>query len=97
MREPGLLASMLPDAMADAFEREGDTELVERIEELARSRAREFNGATLLDVRAARRAAVRGEKDKARKLAQKVIDAWSVADERVPAVKEMQKLLGSLR
>jgi hypothetical protein len=47
-------------------------------------------------VRAAKRAAKRGDRARAKELAQKVVDAWSVADEIVPAVEEMKALLAKL-
>jgi hypothetical protein len=93
---PGALASVLPGAMAEAFERAGDVELAERVDAAEMLRAGEFNGATLGHVRAARRALARRDRGKARALAEKVIAAWSVSDEEVPAVAEMRRLLAGL-
>jgi hypothetical protein len=81
-----------------AFDAAGDPDFAERldlknIEEVNG----DFHGASLAHVRSARRAAARGDKDRARKLAQQVIDAWSVADMPVPAVAEMKALLVKLR
>jgi hypothetical protein len=92
LRGSDALISVLPDAMADAFERAGYPELAEQVDAAERARAGEFNGATLAHVRAARRAARRGDAALARTLAKQVIDAWSVADEVVPAVAEMRRL-----
>jgi hypothetical protein len=43
--------------------------------------------------REAKRALARGERDKARQIAEKVVKAWEVADVEVPAVTEMRALL----
>src|SRR5262249_27684657 len=51
-----VLASVLPDAMAEVFESKGALELAEQVDQEVMKRAREFNGATLGHVRAARRA-----------------------------------------
>jgi len=97
LREPGLAAKTLSAVMEATFERTGDSELVERLEVAAMdSGTNEYNGAALVDVRAARRAAKRGDATRARELANKVIRAWSVADQPVPAVAEMRKLLTEL-
>lgn len=55
-----------------------------------------WNGATLAHARAARRAAARGDKARARKLAEQVVAAWLRADAPVPAVAEMRALLKRL-
>ncbi|WP_394848903.1 serine/threonine protein kinase [Pendulispora brunnea] len=97
LREPGPFTQVLSNAMEEAFERTGDNELVARLETMAMSSgANEYNGAAPADVRAARRAAKRGDSARARQLAQKVIEAWSVADEPVPAVAEMRRLVARL-
>jgi eukaryotic-like serine/threonine-protein kinase len=83
--------------MATTFERTGDLELVERLEAAALAGPGEFNGANPAHVRAARRAAKRGDDERARALARQVIEAWGVADETVPAVAEMRRLLAALR
>jgi len=98
LRDPGLFARVFSGAMEDALERSGDEELVQRLESVASgSGSNSYNGAKPADVRAARRAAKRGDMERARQLARKVIDAWTVADETVPAVAEMRKLLNSSR
>jgi hypothetical protein len=93
LREPEATGAELPDAMAETFERAGELELAERVDEAAMLRKLEFNGATLGHVRAARRALARGDRAKARALAGEVIAAWSVADKDVPAVAQMRRLL----
>jgi hypothetical protein len=93
LRQPGFLASLLPDAMAVVFERTGDVELLDRLEAATLANAQNLNGATLAVAHAARRAANRGDKERARALAKRVIEAWSVADETVPAVEEMRRLV----
>ena len=83
------------DLLATAFERGGDPENAERIDERFLKQKR-FNGAEPAHVREALRAEKRGDFDKARALAKQVIDAWSVADTDVPAVAEMRKLVARL-
>jgi hypothetical protein len=85
------------DALAIAFERAGDLELAERLDAPIVAKGGRYNGIELAHVRAAWRAEKRGDKELAKKLAQQVIDAWSVADEEVPAVVEMRKLLLRLK
>jgi len=97
LRTPGVFAALLPDAVAAAFERTGEPDLVERVESAALASPGEFNGASPVHVRAARRAAKAGDKERARALARRVIEAWEVADTTVPAVEEMRRLLASLR
>jgi serine/threonine protein kinase len=96
LRGPGTLASELPAAMVKSFEHTHDIDLAERVDEAAKLRAREFNGATLGHVRMARRAFARGDREKAATLAREVVEAWSVADETVPSVNEMRLLLSRL-
>ncbi|WP_437595725.1 protein kinase [Sorangium sp. So ce590] len=93
LRTPGPFVEVLAEPMVETFERTGESELVARLEAALADRSSELNGASLAVVRAARRAARRGEGDRARELAQQVLDAWSVADETVPAVAEMRRLV----
>jgi hypothetical protein len=86
----------LPPVASEAFDRAGDPETAEKLDEAARSLAAETNGASMAHVLSARRAMARGDKVKAKKLAQEVVDAWSVADAPVPAVGEMKALLKKL-
>jgi hypothetical protein len=79
--------------MVETFEHTGERELVDRVEAAIVDRSAELNGASLALVRAARRAAKRGDAERARALAEKVVQAWSVADEPVPAVTEMRRLV----
>jgi serine/threonine protein kinase len=97
LQHPATFAAVMFDAMAETFEHTGETYQVKRLIAAVPDTSAELNGASLAFVREARWAAGHGEPDKARALAQKVIDAWSVADETVPAVAEMQGLLASLR
>jgi tRNA A-37 threonylcarbamoyl transferase component Bud32 len=55
-----------------------------------------IHGASFIDVRQAQRAEKRGDHAEARKLAQKVVDAWSDADADVPAVTQMRELIDRL-
>ncbi|WP_437896383.1 serine/threonine-protein kinase [Sorangium sp. So ce124] len=93
LRTPGPFVEVLAEPMVETFERTGESELVARLEAAIADRSSELNGASLALVRAARRAARRGEDDRARELAKRVLDAWSVADETVPAVAEMRRLV----
>ncbi|WP_437928180.1 serine/threonine-protein kinase [Sorangium sp. So ce291] len=92
LRTPGPFVEVLAGPMAESFEQTGEIELVDRLEAAIADRSAELNGASLALVRAARRAARRGESERARALARRVLDAWSVADEPVPAVAEMRRL-----
>jgi hypothetical protein len=87
-----VLASALPDAMVEVFERTGADNLAEQVDQEVMKRAGELNGATLGHVRAARRAFKRGDRQKARQLAEQVVKAWSMADDEPPALAEMRRL-----
>lgn len=90
-----IVGSRAPFLRVDAFERAGEPELVARIER--RNMRREtFAGARLAHVRGARRAAAAGETERARELAERVVEAWSTADVAVPGVAEMRALLAEL-
>jgi hypothetical protein len=82
----------LADFLVDVFDRGGMPEMAE---ELDRPRVddKELHGATLATLRAARRAWLRGDKTRARELAQRVVDAWKLVDTSVPGVPEMEALL----
>ena len=86
----------LPDAMVEAFERTGADNLAEQVDRAVMVRAGEFHGATLGHARSAARASARGDRDTARRLAEQVQRAWSVADEPPPALAEMRRLLAEL-
>jgi hypothetical protein len=88
---------LLRTLLAVAFERAGDGDLAEKADAAALARRGLYNGANLAYVRGALRAEKRKDKETARRLAQAVVDAWSVADDDVPAVEEMRKLLARLR
>ena len=92
VRQPGPFVEVLAEAMIETFERTGERDLVARLEAAIADRTAELNGASLAVVRAARRAAVAGDHAKARELARRVVDAWSVADEPVPVLAEMRQL-----
>jgi hypothetical protein len=93
LRTPGPFVEVLAEPMVETFEHTGERELVDRVEAAIVDRSAELNGASLALVRAARRAARRGDAGRARALADRVIQAWSVADEPVPAVAEMRRLV----
>jgi len=93
LRTPGPFVEVLAEPMVETFEHTGASELVDRVEAAVVDRSAEFNGASLALVRAARRAAKHGDAGRAGALAERVIQAWSVADEPVPAVPEMRRLV----
>jgi hypothetical protein len=97
MNEPSWQTTSFRDPMAIAFDKVGETALAEQVDAPYVQYGGEFRGVNLAHVRAARRAEKRGDKETARRLAQQVIDAWSVADEEVPAVADMRKLVARLR
>ncbi|WP_438006262.1 protein kinase [Sorangium sp. So ce321] len=92
LRDPGPFAAVMADGMAAVFERAGESELAERLEQAAAGGESHLGGASLATVRAARRAARRGAVDEARALARQVLDAWAIADEPVPVLDEMRRL-----
>ncbi|WP_437656925.1 protein kinase domain-containing protein [Sorangium sp. So ce1182] len=92
LRDPGPFAAVMADGMAAVFERTGEAELAERLEQAAAGGESHLGGASLATVRAARRAARRGAVDEARALARQVLDAWAIADEPVPVLDEMRRL-----
>ncbi|MFO0744297.1 MAG: hypothetical protein U1F43_01310 [Myxococcota bacterium] len=81
---------------ARAFDAIGEPDTASIIDQRMFTNAPFYHGATLAHVREARRALGRKDFAAARKLAQTVIDAWSVADVVVPAVAEMKALLAKL-
>ena len=93
VRTPGPFIEVLAEPMVETFEYTGERELEDRVEAAIVDHSAEFNGASLALVRAARRAAKHGDSGRARALAEQVIQAWSVADEPVPAVTEMRQLV----
>ncbi|WP_437754859.1 protein kinase domain-containing protein [Sorangium sp. So ce1389] len=92
LRDPGPFAAVMADGMTAVFERTGEAELAERLEQAVTAGESHLGGASLATVRAARRAARRGAVDEARALARQVIDAWAIADEPVPSLDEMRRL-----
>ena len=94
---PLMQASMLPDEMADAFQSTGAANLAERVDREVMKRAAEFNGATLGHAREARRAADRGDRARAKQLADQVINAWSLADDEPPVLAKMLQLVAQLQ
>ena len=96
MRESSWNLDPIRGVLAIAFDRAGEEALAEKIDTSDNSGS-SMNGADLSSVRSARRAEKRGDKARARELAQKVVDAWSVADETVPAVAEMRAILARVK
>jgi len=79
-----------------AFDAIGETETASRMDAVRLGTGVSLHGATLAHLREARRAVARRDFVKARELARTVIDAWEVADAKVPAVEEMRALLAAL-
>jgi hypothetical protein len=77
------------------FEHIGESSLAARIDAI-KMRYRYFAGLSDATPREAQRALARGERARARELAQQVVDAWEVADVVVPAVAEMRALLAKI-
>jgi len=75
--------------LADAFDRAGDPDVAERVDAPA---IEEAALPSLALVRAATRAARRGDCGTARRLALILVDKWDLADEKPPAVDRMKKL-----
>jgi len=83
---------------AVAFDAAGQGDLAERVDaRLIAAQDGNYGGASLSHVRSARRAMARGDRARAKQLAQQVVDAWGAADLPVPAVAEMKALLARLR
>ena len=80
------------DFLVDVFDRGGLPEMAEELDR-ARIDDRDLHGASLATLRAARRAWKRGDKERARSLAKRCVDAWKLVDVTVPAVAEMEALL----
>jgi hypothetical protein len=95
LKEPEMFAKVMFEPMAITFELTGQPELVDRLAAAIPDRSDELHGASLAVVHAARRAARRGEHDRARALARRVVDAWSVADELPAVIDEMRRLASS--
>ncbi len=83
------LIRLLP---TEAFDRVGEDGLAARID-ARKLKYRYFAGISDATPREALRAFKQGDRARARELAQKVIDAWEVADAVIPAVAEMRTLL----
>ncbi|MBI2395902.1 MAG: serine/threonine protein kinase [Deltaproteobacteria bacterium] len=77
---------------AELFERAGEPEVAERCDQ-AHLALSTKTGVSLGHVRAARRALRSGDKARAKKLAQHVVDGWAGADLEIPTLKEMRVVL----
>ena len=91
-----LSSPWIPDFLSVAFDRAGDYATASTLNAQIMARAAGAHGATFGHVRAAHYACRRKEWEACRKLAQTVIDAWSVADAKVPAVDEMRALIATI-
>jgi predicted Ser/Thr protein kinase len=86
------IARLLP---TDAFERAGEPDLAARLDE-RKMEVRILAGVSDAAPRVAKRALAKGDRDRARTIAQQVVSAWEVADTTVPAVAEMRALLRAI-
>jgi predicted Ser/Thr protein kinase len=84
----------LGDFLVDVFDRGGVPEMAEELD-LPHIDDRNLHGASLATLRAARRAWVRGDRERARGLARRIVESWKLVDMTVPAVAEMQPLIAS--
>ena len=85
-------AAVTVAALADLLAAHGGEALVERADEALGEARGPFHGIGMLDVRRARRHAARGETDRARAEAQRVVDALADGDLDLPVVEEMRRL-----
>jgi hypothetical protein len=97
VRKSPLVVFHLADAMAAVFDETKEPELAELADETQRELDLELGGVTPATARMALRADRRGDHDRARKLARRVVDAWVAADEQVPVLAAMRALLGEAR
>jgi hypothetical protein len=93
----GPVAATLREPMIAAFEQSGEPDLAAKVDEAVLANLGFYGGADLFRVREAERAERRGDRERAKKLVQEVIDAWSAADETIPAVAEMHAQLDRQR
>jgi serine/threonine protein kinase len=93
LRSPETLPPGLAGPMTEVFEAVGEPALVERIDGLLADERGKYHGASLADVRAAKRAFRRGDQAKAQAESTRVLAAWELADDEVPAVGELRALL----
>ena len=87
---------ILIDVFAPALDKVGESELASKIDRARIEKGGRYGGADLAFVREALRAEHRGDKSKAKELAEKVVDAWSPTTDVPPAVADMKKLLSRL-
>jgi eukaryotic-like serine/threonine-protein kinase len=87
---------VLDREMVETFDQTGKSDLAEKVDQAIMMRARTYNGATLGHARAARRAFEQGDLERARTLADQVIQAWGQADVEPPALADMRSLVAKL-
>jgi hypothetical protein len=75
-----------------AFDAADESELAEAIDRRVIALGGPFNGVGMAEVRSARRAMRKGDRDRAARLARKVVHALEGADVRLPVVEEMRRL-----
>ncbi|HEY8073353.1 MAG TPA: serine/threonine-protein kinase [Labilithrix sp.] len=96
LRAPGWLQDPLRDVMAIAFDRSDALDLAEEVDAPTVALVDTPRTADLAWVRAAHRAEKRGDKARAKKLAEAVVARWRIADEDIPSVRDMKQLLAKL-
>ena len=80
----------------DVFERAGEIDMAARLD-AAKMTVAVFGGVSEAAPREAKRALARGDRARARELANKIVQAWGVADTVVPAVADMRAILAAGR
>jgi hypothetical protein len=82
-----------PRRLFEAFEKSDDVATLESLD--AKRDSKFYGGVSSGTVHGARMAAKRGDKKKARELAQRVVDAWAAADMQLVALDEMRAILAA--
>ena len=89
--------SALDHEMVVAFESTDKNDLADQVDQLVMKREWAYHGATLGHVRAALRAFKEGDLERARSLADQVIQAWGQADVEPRALADMRALVEKIR
>jgi hypothetical protein len=87
---------MLGLVVSPILDEAGEHDLAERLDRTAiRVGDRHFNGAAAVTVRAAFRAAARGEETRAADLARRAVESFEIADVEVARLDDLRSLAGS--
>jgi len=91
--DPRMPSTNMRNLLPEAFDRAGEVELAEHIDEQMLSSKGPFNGVGLAHFRKAKRLLARGERPRGEELGRRIINAWSMVDVPVPGVAQMRALL----